>query len=108
VRLARDGVPKREIAALAGVHRNTVGRIARGEGLASGQATGSAAALAPHLAELHRALMDPDMYKEDAAPLLARAAAALAAEALVRPDAQAAKTAQALGRLAEHVAALPD
>ena len=109
VTLVRHGVPKGEIAALAGIHRNTVGRIAAGEGLAGeAGAAGAPTGVAPHLAALYEALLKPDLHKDDAAPLLVRAAAVLGAQALVRADGQAAKAAQALGRLAEHVAALPE
>jgi hypothetical protein len=110
VTLVRHGVPKGEIAALAGIHRNTVGRIA-GAGLGFGAeegGSGGAAAVPPHFAALYEALLKPDLHKDDAAPLLVRAAAVLGAQALVRADGQAAKAAQALGRLAEHVAALPE
>jgi hypothetical protein len=102
-------VPKGEIAALAGIHRNTVGRIAAEAGLGATEEPGVAdASVPPHLAALYEALLRPDLHKDDAAPLLVRAAAVLGAQALVRADGQAAKAAQALGRLAEHVAALPE
>jgi hypothetical protein len=109
VTLARHGVPKGEIAALAGIHRNTVGRITAEAGLGATEEPGLAdASVPPHLAALYEALLRPDLHKDDAAPLLVRAAAVLGAQALVRADGQAAKAAQALGRLAEHVAALPE
>jgi transposase len=109
VALVRHGVPKTEIAALAGIHRNTVGRIAAEAGLGAEEAgVGAETGVPPHLADLYAALMKPDLHKDDAAPLLVRAAAVLGAQALVRADGPAAKAAQALGRLAEHVAALPE
>ena len=109
VALVRHGVRKGEIAALAGIHRNTVGRITAEAGLGATEEPGLAdASVPPHLAALYEALLRPDLHKDDAAPLLVRAAAVLGAQALVRADGQAAKAAQALGRLAEHVAALPE
>lgn len=109
VALVRHGVAKTEIAALAGIHRNTVGRIAAGAGLVAAEDPGPGdPSVAPPLAALHEALMNPDLHKDDAAPLLVRAAAVIGAQALVRADGQAAKAAQALGRLAEHIAALPE
>ena len=109
VTLARHGVPKGEIAALAGIHRNTVGRITAEAGLGATEDPGAAdASVPPHLAALYEALLKPDLHKNDAAPLLVRAAAVLGAQALVRADGPTAKAAQALGRLAEHVAALPE
>jgi hypothetical protein len=106
-RLRRLGARDGDIAALMGCHRRSIARIAAPDAPAD-DALGGEATVPPHLAALHEALAKPDMHKDDAAPLLVRAAAVLAAEALVRPDAHAAKTAQALGRLAEHVAALPE
>jgi hypothetical protein len=50
----------------------------------------------------------PELRKEEAAPLILRAAAALGAEALLRQDLAVERTAQALARLAERIAALPD
>lgn len=109
VALVRHGVRKGEIAALAGIHRNTVGRIAADAGLGATEEPGLAdTGVPPHLAALYEALLKPDLHKNDAAPLLVRAAAVLGAQALVQADGQAAKAAQALGRLAEHVAALPE
>jgi transposase len=109
VALVRQGVPKTEVAALAGIHRNTVGRIAADAGLVAAEEPGGAGTgVPPQLAALHDALMKPDLHKNDAAPLLVRAAAVIGAQALVRADGPAAKAAQALGRLAEQVAALPE
>jgi hypothetical protein len=117
VSLREAGAPAGVIAEAAGCHRNTVGRIAplrRAAAPAGPKAAAEAgfAAVPPpipeHLADLHAALMSPDLRKAEAAPLLVRCAAALGAEALVRPDAQVERTAQALTRLAWRVAALPD
>jgi hypothetical protein len=125
LRLRDTGASARSVAAAAGCHARTVGRIASPERRAAafgpapftgaecfGAAEGGFAAVPPpvpeHLADLHAALMSPALHKAEAAPLLVRAAAALGAEALVRPDAQVERTAQALARLALRVAALPD
>ncbi|HEX8168676.1 MAG TPA: hypothetical protein VF601_23185 [Beijerinckiaceae bacterium] len=128
LRLRDTGASARSVAAAAGCHARTVGRIAPPDRRAAAFGTGAAsvpgaarsgaaaeagfAAVPPpvpeHLADLHAALVSPDLRKAEAAPLLVRAAAALGAEALVRPDAQVERTAQALARLALRVAALPD
>ncbi|HEX8666581.1 MAG TPA: helix-turn-helix domain-containing protein [Beijerinckiaceae bacterium] len=110
LRLREAGVPAVKIAATAGCHRNTVARIAplRPAAAPWPLAGVEAGPVPERLADLHAALMSPDLRKAEAAPLLVRCAAALGAEALVRPDAQVERTAQALARLALRVAALPD
>jgi hypothetical protein len=119
LRLRDAGASARAVAAAAGCHARTVGRIAPperraaafGPGAALSPGSAPAASLPPvpeHLADLHAALVNPGLRKAEAAPLLVRAAAALGAEALMRQDAQVERTAQALARLAERVAALPD
>jgi hypothetical protein len=112
VSLREAGAPAGLIADAAGCHRNTVGRIAPLKRAAAFGTGAAAAADAPpvpaHLAELHAALTKPELRKEEAAPLILRAAAALGAEALLRQDLAVERTAQALARLAERIAALPD
>jgi hypothetical protein len=114
LRLRRAGAAAGDIAAAAGCHRNTVARIAplkRGagaEGAAGAPVEGGSALIPAHFAELHAALTNPQLHKAEAVPLLLRCATALGAEALLRQDAEVERTAQALGRLAEGVAALPD
>ncbi len=112
LRLRRAGAPAGDIAAAAGCHRNTIGRIAPlagRRGVAIGPEAAAGSALIPaHFAELHAALTNPQLHKAEAVPLLLRCATALGAEALLRQDAEVERTAQALGRLAEGVAALPD
>jgi hypothetical protein len=107
MRLREAGVPAGKIAAAAGCHRNTVARIAPLKPAAFSAGAPVPEQVPAHLADLHAALVSPDLRKAEAAPLLVRAAA-LGAEALVRPDAQVERTAQALARLALRVAALPD
>jgi hypothetical protein len=117
VSLREAGAPAGVIAEAAGCHRNTVGRIAplkRPAAPAVAPDHAAEAGVPPippvpeHLADLHAALMSPELRKEEAAPLILRAAAALGAEALVRQDPQVERTGQILARLAERVAALPD
>jgi hypothetical protein len=113
LRLREAGVPARAVAAAAGCHPRTVGRIVSPERRAAAFGIDAAAEagfppVPAHLADLHAALTNPDLRKEEAAPLLLRTAAALGAEALLRQDAQVERTGQALARLAERVAALPD
>jgi hypothetical protein len=106
-RLFRNGARAGDVAAVAGCHRRTVGRIAAMEPFGPDEAAPGADA-APHLAELRAALLNPGIRKDEAAPLITRAAAALTADALVAPDAQAERTARALANLAHCLAALPD
>jgi hypothetical protein len=88
-----------------GCHRRTVGRIAAARPVPADEGPPEPP---PHLAELRAALVNPSVRKEEAVPLLTRAATALAADALVTPDAQAERTARALANLAHCLAALPD
>jgi hypothetical protein len=108
-RLSRNGARAADVAAAAGCHRRTVGRIAAepfaDEPLAAEAPTPEPP---PHLAELHAALVNPSLRKEEAVPLLTRAATAVAADALLAPNAQAERTARALASLAHCLAALPD
>jgi hypothetical protein len=108
-RLSRNGARPADVAAAAGCHRRTVGRIAAepfaAEPLAAEAPTPEPP---PHLAELHAALVNPSLRKEEAVPLLTRAATAVAADALLAPNAQAERTARALASLAHCLAALPD
>jgi hypothetical protein len=119
LRLREAGASARSVAAAAGCHARTVGRIAPPErrtaafGTLAAPWPGAAAQagalpVPEHLADLHAALMSPGLRKAEAAPLLVRAAAALGAEALVRQDLAVERTGQVLARLAERVAALPD
>ncbi|MFL5173462.1 MAG: hypothetical protein ACJ8CX_22785 [Microvirga sp.] len=119
LRLREAGASARSVAAAAGCHARTVGRIAPPErrtaafGTVAAPSPGAAAQagalpVPERLADLHAALMSPGLRKAEAAPLLVRAAAALGAEALVRQDLAVERTGQVLARLAERVAALPD
>ena len=119
LRLREAGASARAVAAAAGCHARTVGRIAPPErrtaafGTVAAPWPGAAAQagalpVPEHFADLHAALMSPGLRKAEAAPLLVRAAAALGAEALVRQDLAVERTGQVLARLAERVAALPD
>ena len=118
LRLREAGASARAVAAAAGCHARTVGRIAPERRTAAfgtvaapwpGAAAPAGALPVPErLADLHAALMSPGLRKAEAAPLLVRAAAALGAEALVRQDLAVERTGQVLARLAERVAALPD
>ena len=116
---AIPGASARAVAAAAGCHARTVGRIAPPErrtaafGTVAAPWPGAAAEagalpVPEHFADLHAALMSPGLRKAEAAPLLVRAAAALGAEALVRQDLAVERTGQVLARLADRVAALPD
>ena len=118
LRLREAGASARAVAAAAGCHARTVGRIAPPErrtaafGTVAAPWPGAAEAgdlpVPEHFADLHAALMSPGLRKTEAAPLLVRAAAALGAEALVRQDLAVERTGQVLARLAERIAALPD
>ena len=96
LRLREAGASARAVAAAAGCHARTVGRIAPPERRTAasgtvaapwpGAAQAGALPVPEHFADLHAALMSPGLRKAEAAPLLVRAAAALGAEALVRQD----------------------
>jgi len=104
-RLSRNGARHADVAVAVGCHRRTVGRIAAAGPVPADEGPPEPP---PHLAELRAALVNPSVRKEEAVPLLTRAATALAADALVTPDAQAERTARALANLAHCLAALPD
>jgi hypothetical protein len=111
-RLVRDGARKTHAAAVVGCHPRTVARIAAaGAGAYAGDGAGGfvpGPEVPAHLATLRDALTNPALRKEEAVPLITRAAAALCADALVAPDAQAERTARALANLAHCLAALPE
>ena len=81
-RLSRNGARHADVAVAVGCHRRTVGRIAAARPVTADEGPPEPPA---HLAELRAALVNPSVRKDEAVPLLTRAATALAADALVTP-----------------------